>query len=69
MTDNIGILEYDPNETITQYLRRAEQFKAKLQNVGYNLVLNFLNDLLGLEGKFKMSSITEFKRIDVDDVG
>lgn len=56
------------DETITEYLRRASQFKAELKKDEYDVTLLFLNDVLELSGKYKMKSVTEFKRIGYNDI-
>jgi len=61
-------LEYNPNETITQYLRRAREFKIQLEENDYNTILNFLNDILDLTGKFKLTSLMDFKKIKHNDL-
>ncbi len=62
------ILEYKKTETITQYLRRANEFRAQLESEKYDVILNFLNEFLGLSDKFKLKSITDFKKIKHNDL-
>ena len=68
MTDSVKTLEFKPGESITKYLRRAQEFKMSIEKNDYDTILDFLNDLLDLTGKFRMKSLTDFKRIKHDDV-
>lgn len=63
-----SILEYNPSETITQYLRRAREFKMQIEKNDYDTILDFLNDLLDLTGKFRLASLIDFKRIKHNDL-
>lgn len=56
-------LEYDGKESITQYMRRVEKFKAVLVNEKYNKLIEFVNKWLKLEGKKKITSLTDFRWI------
>lgn len=56
-------LEYDGKESITQYMRRVEKFKAALVNEKYNKLIEFVNKWLKLEGKNKLTSLTDFRWI------
>lgn len=68
MSESVAILKFNPGETITQYLRRAKEFQAKINEKDYDLILDFLNELLGLTGKFKITSLRDFKRIKHNDL-
>ena len=68
MSTYIKELKFNPGETITQYLRRAKEFKLEIEEQDYNTILDFLNELLDLTGKFKMESLRDFKRIKHDDL-
>src|SRR5665647_2322332 len=68
MSRYIKELKLNPGETITQYLRRAKEFKLGIEEEDYNTILDFLNELLDLTGKFKMESLRDFKRIKHDDL-
>ena len=56
-------LEYDDNESITQYMRRVEKFKESLVNDRYNKLVEFVNKWLKLKSKNKISALTEFRWI------
>lgn len=56
-------LVYDGKESVTQYLKRAEEFKMKIIKDKYDDVINFLNDFLNLKGDSRYRSLTDFKNI------
>jgi len=68
MTDSAKTLEFKPGESITKYLRRAQEFKMNIEKNDYDTILDFLNDLLDLTGKYRLKSLTDFKRIKQDDL-
>lgn len=61
METNVEVPEYNPKgkETINQYLRRVEKYKAIILKDKYNVVLNFVNDWLRAE----YESLSEFTNI------
>ena len=63
-----SVLRYNQNETITQYLRRAREFKIQLEQKDYDTILSFLNELLDLSGKYKLTSLMDFKKIKHNDL-
>ena len=63
-----SVLKYNPNETMTQYLRRARDFKIQIEKNDYDTILNFLNEILDLDGKYKLTSLMDFKRIKHNDL-
>jgi hypothetical protein len=68
MTSNALTIEYDGEESMTHYLRRVEEFKAKLVNERYDKLVQFVNEWLKLEGKSKLTSLTEFRWITEDSL-
>jgi hypothetical protein len=61
--------KYNEGETMTQFLRRAEQYKIKLMSDKYTIVINFINELLELSNtKYKIKSLRDFKKINEDDL-
>ncbi len=58
-------LEYNDGESITQYLRRVEEYKASLANTDnrYDKLVEFTNKWLKLKDKNKMTSLIEFRWI------
>ena len=44
-----SVFKYNESESITQYLRRVDEYKIKLMSNKYSVILNFLNELLELK--------------------
>lgn len=57
------IPKYDGKESITKYMRRVETFKLKLVEDKYNLLLDFINEFLGLIDNNRLKSLTDFKNM------
>lgn len=70
MTDKQSVFKFNDDETVTEYIRRVNQFKIKMSNEKYNLVLKFINELIGLhkDKEYKLRSLTDFRRIKEDDL-
>lgn len=68
MTEFAKTLEFKPGESITKYLRRAQEFKMNIQKDDYDTILDFLNDILDLKGKYRIKSLIDFKKIKHDDL-
>ncbi len=68
MATTQNTLEYDDKESITQYMRRVEKFKESLVNDRYNKLVEFVNKWLKLDGKKKITSLTEFRWITEDSL-
>lgn len=56
---------YDPKgkETINQYVRRVEKYKIIILKEKYDMVLNFVNDLLNLDQDTQYESLTKFTNV------
>jgi hypothetical protein len=64
MSSSIVFKEYDPaKETISQFLRRADEFKVNMQKETYALILTILNEIFKIEEDDKLTSILKFKNI------
>lgn len=64
----VKTIEYDGEESIEEYIRRVEEYKVKIITEKYDVVLNFLNELLKLGSVHKFKSLREFKRIKEEDI-
>lgn len=53
-----------PGEKFHVFQERLARFKAEKEDVYYKVVLDFVNDWLGLEGKFKYRSLSKFKHTE-----
>lgn len=64
-TKTKDIFQYDDSETITQYIRRVNEYKIKLNQDKYDLVLKFINDILqlGNDDQYKLKSLRDFRRV------
>jgi hypothetical protein len=60
-------LEYIEGESIADYLEKVEMFRSQMINDDYDVVLDFINELLDFTGKLRKSSLTEFRKICHDD--
>lgn len=56
---------YDPKskETINQYIRRVEKYKIFILKEKYDMILNFVNDLLNLDPDTRFHSLTKFTNV------
>lgn len=57
----MDVPQFKSGESVTSYLRRVEQFKLKVIQDKYNLLLEFVNEWLKNEEKF--SSLIEFVKM------
>jgi hypothetical protein len=63
--ENIPIPEYNNNTSYPEFLRKLEQYQEQINRKKYNLILDFINELLNNNNNIKYSSITEFKNIKI----
>lgn len=64
MSSTVTFKEYDPQkESISQFLRRADEFKINMQKEKYELILNILNEIFKISEDSKLKSILKFKNI------
>lgn len=56
---------YDGKETMTNYLRRVEDFTRNINREKYNLILNFINDWFGNDTN-KFTTLVDFKNVPED---
>jgi hypothetical protein len=61
-------LEYVVGENMTSFMRKANNFKADVQDDIYVTILQFINEIMDLDGKFKYESLRDFKRIKHVDI-
>ena len=54
------------DESLSNYLLKVEQYKMDINKKKYDIILNFVNDMLELDGKLK--SLTNFKYIKEADI-
>lgn len=54
--------------SITQYIKKVQEFEIKLKEEKYNLVLQFVNDWLDFPNEYKLKSLTEFKGMEQDEL-
>lgn len=50
---------YDKSESINAFIRRVEAFKQQISKTKYNIILNFINELLSKQ----YESLTMFKNV------
>ena len=60
--------KYDGTESITKYMRRVEEFKIKLVEDRYKLLLDFVNDWLQLMDNSRLKSLTHLKNMSETDL-
>lgn len=64
MYNNLGFPLYDGKETITQFIRRVNDFELLHKKPKYDIILEFINALINS----KYSSLTEFNNIPLYDI-
>lgn len=55
-------------ETVSEYLKKLEEYQLKEATEKYELVLEFVNDLLDLKDKEKLKSLRDFKKLLEEDI-
>jgi len=55
---------YDGKESIVSYMKKLNNYKSKLYEHEYNLILNFINEWLNKD----LKSITDFKKISLSSL-
>lgn len=53
-------------QDVNDYIMDIEKYRLKLQNDSYNLILEYVNELMQMKKKYK--SLTEFKFIDEKNI-
>lgn len=61
------IFDRTGKETVTQYMRRVQEYEVQLRKDRYDVILNFVN-IWGNENQLKFKSLLEFKKIPDDKV-
>ena len=56
------------NFLIESYIRNVEKYKLDQDAKKYNIVLNFINELLNLKDDDKLKSLREFRKIKEDNL-
>jgi len=54
---------YDTTESLTQYLRKVENFELQLKKEKYDFLLEFINKWLKLDDNIKLQSLCSFRNI------
>lgn len=64
----MSTLTYNQAESISKYIRKAIKFNMRLNQEKYNIILNFINDILNLyDPSEKYKSLLEIKLINFPD--
>ncbi|AYV82128.1 MAG: hypothetical protein Homavirus9_10 [Homavirus sp.] len=58
-----NIPKYNNDESFAKYVKRVEKYKLNLLKTKYQLIIDFINDWLKYENKYKIKSLTEFKNM------
>lgn len=57
---------YDGTVSLSDYVRKIEQFKRDVNREKYNLILQFINDWFGHDKHNKLDTLIDFKNISED---
>ena len=63
MTSSTSPPKYDSSMTVNQYFKLVEAYKRQIVDNKYDLLLEFINCWLKYEGKYKLNTLKEFKKI------
>jgi hypothetical protein len=66
ISKQINVPKYNKNESLAKYVNRVEKYKFSLIKLKYQLVLNFINDLLNCDTKIK--TLIDFKNISHNEL-
>ncbi len=59
---------YNGIESMTKFMRRIDDFKIRLNEDRYMVIIHFINEWLRMMDQFKYRSLTEFKNINEQDL-
>ena len=58
--------KYDGKESINKYMRKVEEYRLKLLEDKYSLILEFINDLMQAPEQDRLKSLSDFTNISED---